>query len=232
MDDDKDYVILEGIARSISMVVGRSPTAEMLIAALIALISGIELFANLSNWILGFVVGGAIVYYALTLLVDRFASLPINIGLVIASPTIVGSVAMAILLSRVSTIKELALSVSYLDSVKSRNFRAKVGLIVCSALLLVTAFALPHLQLLDAAMISSGVLALIFLKEAVLKYRIRNGLFGSNRSEARDLIDFLVKNSEDIDFTDTNGRLRRVLEPEKDGSYAESTRPAEGGAVT
>ncbi|MCW5206390.1 hypothetical protein VU08_05610, partial [Desulfobulbus sp. F5] len=40
------------------------------------------------------------------------------------------------------------------------------------------------------------------------------GLFGTNRTEARELIDFIIKNSENLDFTDSNGNLRRALLPE------------------
>ena len=80
-------------------------------------------------------------------------------------------------------------------------------------------------------MLSSGVLGLLFLKEALLEYRIRNGYFGTNRSEARELIEFLVKNSDDIDFTDGSGKLRRALEPENQRQPLEGSQPAQGGAI-
>ncbi len=54
----------------------------------------------------------------------------------------------------------------------------------------------------------------LFIKEQLLGYRIRKGLFGTNRTEARELIDFIIKNSDNLDFTDSNGNLRRALLPE------------------
>jgi hypothetical protein len=43
---------------------------------------------------------------------------------------------------------------------------------------------------------------------------VYKGLFGTNRTEARELIDFIIKNSDNLDFTDSNGNLRRALLPE------------------
>ncbi len=54
----------------------------------------------------------------------------------------------------------------------------------------------------------------LVLKEQLLGYRVRKGLFGTNRTEARELIDFIIKNSDNLDFTDSNGNLRRALLPE------------------
>lgn len=54
----------------------------------------------------------------------------------------------------------------------------------------------------------------LVLREQLLEYRIRKGLFGTNRTEARELIDFIIKNSDNLDFTDSNGNLRRALLPE------------------
>lgn len=52
------------------------------------------------------------------------------------------------------------------------------------------------------------------IKEFVVEYRVQTGLFGTNRTEARELIDFIIKNSDNLDFTDSNGNLRRALLPE------------------
>jgi hypothetical protein len=132
---------------------------------------------------------------------------------------------------REGAAKEMAVSVSYLDSVKSRNLSAKVGLMLCSVTLLFVAFRFPELELIDLALVTSAVLGLLFLKEAVLEYRIRNGSFGTTHTEARELIEFLVKNSEDIDFTDGGGKLRKVLMPEKAPAGGRDVRIAQDGAT-
>jgi hypothetical protein len=62
----------------------------------------------------------------------------------------------------------------------------------------------------------------------ILAYRIQKGLFGTNRTEARALIEFIIKHSEDIDFTDSNGKLRRVLLPEVKSSGTEQVVPPFG----
>ena len=54
----------------------------------------------------------------------------------------------------------------------------------------------------------------LYIKEQLLEYRISKGLFGTNYTEARELIDFIIKNSDNLDLTDSNGNLRRALLPE------------------
>ncbi len=58
------------------------------------------------------------------------------------------------------------------------------------------------------------LVSFLVIKEQLLEYRISKGLFGTNPTEARDLIDFIIKNSDNLDFTDSNGNLRRALLPE------------------
>jgi len=69
---------------------------------------------------------------------------------------------------------------------------------------------------------------LLIIKEQLTEYRIRKGLFGTNRTETKALIEFIIKNSEDIDFTDSNGNLRRALLPETEPATTGQTLPAFG----
>lgn len=71
-------------------------------------------------------------------------------------------------------------------------------------------------------------LTLLIIKEQLLEYRIRKGIFGTNRTEAKALIEFLIKNSEDIDFTDSNGNIRRVLLPKAELNPAKQPLPTFG----
>ena len=109
----------------------------------------------------------------------------------------------------------MALSFTYLENQKKKHSNIKLALLTCSVALVLLNFMLPALDLLDLATASIAVLGLLVLKETVVEYRIRNGLFGTTRSEARELIDFIVKHSDDIDFTDDGGNLRKVLLPEE-----------------
>lgn len=226
MDDEKDSDgLLSALARLLTHVVGHAETA-MAVAAISGFISGAQIFGEASKWLVGIAGLFAIAYWALTLFSNRFTSFSLRISILGAE------IAMRTLSSagRAVAAREVAISISYLESVKKRSLRAKIGLLVCSALLLSASFAFPQLELLDAAVTSSGVLGLLFFKDALLEYRIRNGFFGTNRSEARDLIEYLASNSEDIDFTDGSGKLRRALEPEKQRQPLGDSQSAHDGA--
>lgn len=58
-----------------------------------------------------------------------------------------------------------------------------------------------------------GSVVLITLESLIFNYRINKGWYGSNESEAREIIDFIVKNSDDIDFTDGNNP-KSIIKPE------------------
>jgi len=55
---------------------------------------------------------------------------------------------------------------------------------------------------------------ILVTQRSILKYRIRRGYYLNNESEARELIDFIRSNSDDIDFTGTNLKIvsKRDLE--------------------
>lgn len=54
---------------------------------------------------------------------------------------------------------------------------------------------------------------IISLELFIFNYRVNQGWYGSSESEAREIIDFIIKNSEDIDFTDGN-RPKSIIKPE------------------
>ena len=58
-----------------------------------------------------------------------------------------------------------------------------------------------------------GSVLLITLETLIFNYRINRGWYGSSESEAREIVDFIVKNSEDIDFTDGNSP-KSIIKPE------------------
>ena len=104
--------------------------------------------------------------------------------------------------------KEFALSLTYLRHLKRQHSITKFALLGCAVAFGALSFKFPDLGLLNLAAISIAFLGLIALKELLIAYRIRKGLFGTNRAEAHDLINFIVKNSSDIDFTLTLHKFR------------------------
>ena len=58
-----------------------------------------------------------------------------------------------------------------------------------------------------------GLILILFLYLLVLNFRIRQGWYGGNESEAREIINFALKNSDDIDFTD-NSQSKRLFNQE------------------
>jgi hypothetical protein len=161
---------------------------------------------------LGFIVGGVAVCFAVNIIADRIAMWVTDEEISAVAVT-VRQMRLS-LAERVTAAKEMALSLTYLGKLRERHSNIKLALLVFASALLVLSFSFPELNLFEFSTVPIAALGLLVLKEAVVQYRIHRGLFGTIRSEARELIDFLVNNSNDIDFTDSNGNLRKALLPE------------------
>lgn len=111
-------------------------------------------------------------------------------------------------------VKEIAISLTYLFNLKKENYKTKIYLVFSAVILVLLNYYYPHWDLLNFSIICIVVLGLIIIKESIVEFRIRKGWFGTNKIEAKALIDFLINNSDDIDFTDGNGKLKRTLFPE------------------
>lgn len=103
--------------------------------------------------------------------------------------------------------KSKHISLMFFRDSRMENRKIKYSLLCFSVIL----FLIHHYKAFIPVLI---FLISLILKEQLLGYRIRKGLFGTNRTEARELIDFIIKNSDNLDFTDSNGNLRRALLPE------------------
>ncbi|MCI5177820.1 MAG: hypothetical protein D3911_00585 [Candidatus Electrothrix sp. AW3_4] len=125
-------------------------------------------------------------------------------------------------------IKEHALSITYLNQTAKKSLKFKLILFLCSGFFFILDWKFPQINLSIISIVLLALLILLIAKELLIAYRIRKGFFGTNRTEARALIEFLIKNSEDIDFTDSNGNLRRALLPEAEPTTAEQPLPAFG----
>jgi hypothetical protein len=110
--------------------------------------------------------------------------------------------------------KEAALVLSYIFRLK-RN-KISFFMIILFYIIAMFCFKIIHEQLnfRKTSIVIIGFTLFLFTKDLLTGYRIRKGLFGTNRTEARELIDFIIKNSDNLDFTDSNGNLRRALLPE------------------
>ena len=53
----------------------------------------------------------------------------------------------------------------------------------------------------------------VLLKQAVFEYRIRKGMYGTNEREAREIITFILQESQNIDFDD-QGKPKRLITEE------------------
>lgn len=128
------------------------------------------------------------------------------------------------------TVKEIAISLTYLFNLKKKNRLTKILLVLCGVTLALLNNYYSESSLLKLSMICIVTWGLIVLKETIVEFRIRKGWFGTNKYEAKALIDFLIKNSDDIDFTDGNGKLKRTLFPDTTSSQ-EAVKPTEDGVT-
>ncbi|CAK8724840.1 hypothetical protein KKHLCK_15135 [Candidatus Electrothrix laxa] len=128
--------------------------------------------------------------------------------------------------------EESALSISYLNDTMRNNRKVRATLFLGIAIFCFLDWMFSQINPLTLPLLFLILLSLLFIKEQLIEYRIRKGLFGTNRTEARALIDFIIKNSDDIDFNDSNGNLRRALLPEAETDTAEQTVPSFGEEVS
>ena len=112
-----------------------------------------------------------------------------------------------------NAVEEVALSVTYVNRVLIRDSTLAWFLIAVSACYWVASIFLHWLQ---TALLLFPVLVIVLLiaRSVLLQYRIKNGLFGTSEHEAREIIGFILNNSNTIDFTDGDGKLRKALLPE------------------
>lgn len=128
-------------------------------------------------------------------------------------------------------IREIAISVTYLNYLRKKNYAIKLALAISAVFFSILNIKYPMYDLLSFAAISGIALSLLLLKEFIIGFRIKKGFFGSTREEARTLVDFIFQHSEDIDFTDGNGKLRKALLPESKISGSSNPEIINGGVI-
>ncbi|CAK8719089.1 hypothetical protein GKODMF_10655 [Candidatus Electrothrix gigas] len=124
--------------------------------------------------------------------------------------------------------QDIALPLIYLRHFKRENWKLKLILFLCTGIFFGLSWKYSQINLSILPFLLLALLSLSIVKERLVEYRIRKGFFGTNRTEAKALIEFIIKNSEDIDFTDSNGNIRRVLLPKAELNPAKQPLPTFG----
>jgi hypothetical protein len=70
----------------------------------------------------------------------------------------------------------------------------------------------------------------IQVDQKLIEYRIKNGWYGNNEFETREIINFIISHANKDDFNDSGGLKKVIPEPELHG--AEDTAIVTGGATT
>jgi signal transduction histidine kinase len=167
----------------------------------------------------------------------------IYISLVILCVIFLGSLSISLLFAykvtnvsftsqEVINTQELALPLIYLRHLKGANWKFQIILFLCTGIFFGLSWKFPQINLSTLPFVLLALLSLLIVKEVLIEYRIKKGIFGTNRTEARALIEFIIKNSDDIDFTDSNGSLRRALLPAAEPASTEQPLPAFGEEAT
>jgi hypothetical protein len=107
----------------------------------------------------------------------------------------------------------------------------KWALLGTVGLLVIVSPMVRGVDLLSIAWVVGGGYLMMILLEITTQIRIDRGMFGTTRVEAREFLQFLLENANDIDFTDGRGNRRRTLEVEVTKSPAEprsATLPTKG----
>lgn len=100
---------------------------------------------------------------------------------------------------------------SYLANFCKKNTGAKIVLVSAGLVALLLSKWMGGSSVLSAIACLLA-LGLILSKEAILRYRVRRGLFGSTDAEVRDLLGFIIEDCSSEDFTDDDGHRRPVFD--------------------
>lgn len=171
------------------------------------------------------------IFFVASLLLDRHLPPRMDIEIMKQAVNILISQQLSQRLSRAKAAKEVALSLTYLRHYKRVHSSLKLALAISAGLFGMLSFKYPEMELISLSLVPIAFLGLITIKETLVEYRIRKGLFGTNQVEARALINFMIRNADDIDFTDSNGKLRRALLPESEGSARERPQDSPDGVT-
>ena len=113
---------------------------------------------------------------------------------------------------KVETYPGLSIAAIYRTRVARDYSRVMANLVIA----LVFSIVLSLFKITDWGIIQVSLFIpfiLLFVDQTLLDYRILKNLYLNNERETRDLIEFIIKESSKIDFTD-NGQLKKILSEE------------------
>lgn len=58
------------------------------------------------------------------------------------------------------------------------------------------------------------LLAILFINQKMLEYRVKKGYYGATEYEAREIIEFILNHADKTDFTDNDGLKKLMPDPE------------------
>lgn len=180
------------------------------------------------------IVTSLILFSVVTIILDRMKRLltPISRYIFKYSRYILKSDSRIYALKRMKEeeLRDVAISLVYLKHFKNKNKFIKFLLLRFSGTAGIISYIYGDTDFIFLAIIAIVLFCLIESREIVIGHRIRNGWFGTTNAEARDMIIFLIENADNIDFTDSNGKIRRALLPES-SEASDSACAAVGGKV-
>jgi hypothetical protein len=117
---------------------------------------------------------------------------------------------------RASKPRRLAI-LELLADFKSNRARLAFFMLLFSSLLYVAVSRQFEYEMQPGIFIIVGfLLVALYINQKALTYRIRKGVYGTNAYEARELIAYIISNSDKEDFFDGDDPKRLLLPPEQD----------------
>ncbi|WP_153065880.1 hypothetical protein [Xanthomonas campestris] len=117
--------------------------------------------------------------------------------------------------------RRTAITVAYVAHVKGKSRLMKAALATLMIATFFMQYWTPGIRAAEATAMCLVAFLLIVAHEYILEYRVKNGYFGNTASEAKKLVEYVIKNADSINFDDNDGSPRRTFEPEKEASGQE-----------
>lgn len=109
-----------------------------------------------------------------------------------------------------------------METRKASEISKNTSMIMLSILGYILLFRYLKVEIsIEAIYIGFVTVILLGVHKFLFDYRVKSGYYGNNEREAREIIQFILQESEHIDFTD-NGKLKKIVSDEELGEIAES----------
>lgn len=110
---------------------------------------------------------------------------------------------------------QIVISIVFSRYVKNKYHRTIAAVIVA---MIMIAYLCIALNLYDILMYADSIMLFycfcLIVRSYFISFRISEGLYGTNANEAKELLKFILKHSDDIDFKDKEGGLKDIFKKE------------------